>query len=108
MCGDKNLTAEKKSEYFPAALENKAQTKRVMDEQTFRDFLDYAVFAARQSSKELKEGYVAATPYEDACKYCKFGGMCGFSKDCAKPRKEPSIDPAGIAKIAKKTRDGED
>ena len=108
LCGDKNLSGKKKSEFFPAALENERTSKRVMDEQTFRDFLDYSVFVARQGCTELKEGYIAATPYESGCQYCKYGGMCGFNKDCAQPRKEKTIDPAEIAEIARKKRDGEE
>ena len=108
LCGDKNLTEDKKSEYFAASLKNGATAKKIMDEQTFRDFLDYSVFAARKGCQELKEGYIKATPYEGSCAYCKYGGMCGFAKDGATVRKETSIDPATIAKIARKTRDGED
>ena len=43
LCGDKSLSQGEetvKSEYFPAALKNSAMAKRVMDEDTFRDFLD--------------------------------------------------------------------
>jgi ATP-dependent helicase/nuclease subunit B len=111
LCGDKNLANGEetaKSEYFPAALKNSALAKRIMDEETFRDFLDYSVHVARQGCQELKEGYVAASPYEGSCTYCKYGGMCGFNKDCAQPRKEPAVDTGMIAKIAKKKREGED
>ncbi len=111
LCGDKNLANGEetaKSEYFPAALKNSALAKRVMDEETFRDFLDYSVHVARQGCQELREGYVAASPYEGSCTYCKYGGMCGFNKDCAQPRKEPAVDTGMIAKIAKKKREGED
>ena len=106
--GDKNITEESKSEYFPAALKNGPQTKRVMDESTFRDFLDYAVFVARQGVAEIKEGYIAPTPYEGKCKYCKYGGMCGFRKEVAKPRSEKAIDPKTLAEIARKKRDGDE
>jgi len=111
LCGDKNLSKETetvRSEYFPAALKNSALSKRVMDEETFRDFLDYSVHVARQGCNELKEGYIAASPYEGKCQYCKYGGMCGFDKDTAQPRKEASIDSAAIAKIAKRQREGEE
>lgn len=108
LCGDKNLTADKKSDYFPASLKNGANVKRVMDEKTFRDFLDYSVFAARQGCDELKEGNIEPSPYEGSCTYCKYGGMCGFCKEGAQARKESSIDPAAIAEIARKKRDGED
>ena len=110
-CGDKHLAQNGetvKSEYFPAALKNSASAKRVMEEETFRDFLDYSVHVARQGCQELKEGYIAASPYEGSCDYCKYGGMCGFNKDCAQPRKEPAVDTGMIAKIAKRKREGEE
>ena len=78
-----------------------------MKEDVFRDFIDYSVHVARQGCKELKAGFMAATPYDKACEYCKYGGMCGFSKDLKKPRKESSIEPSAIAAIAKKQREGE-
>ena len=111
LSGDKNLAKAgetTKSEYFPAALKNSSRTKRVMDEETFRDFLDYSVHVARQGCEEMKEGYIEASPYEGNCEYCKYGGMCGFNKDTAQPRKEPSVDAGMIAKIAKRKREGED
>ena len=111
LCGDKALATvpeTQKSEYFPAALKNSASAKRVMDEQTFRDFLDYSVFVARQGCEELRDGFIAPSPYEGHCTYCKYGGMCGFEKDCAKPRKETSIDAPAIAKIARRERDGKE
>ena len=111
LCGDKSLAnapETQKSAYFPAARKNSPNVKRVMDEQTFRDFLDYSVLAARQGCKELKDGYIAPSPYEGNCTYCKYGGMCGFEKDSAKPRKETSIDAPAIAKIARLERDGKE
>ena len=108
LCGDVHLTEEKKSEYFSASLKNGTLATKVMDEQTFRDFLDYAVLVSRKGSEELKEGYIAPTPYEDGCKYCKYGGMCGFDCDTHKPRKESKIEPKTIAAIAKKEREGDE
>jgi ATP-dependent helicase/DNAse subunit B len=110
LCGDKNLSKEAetvKSEYFPAALKNGASAKRVMDEETFGDFVDYSVLVARQGCKEMKEGFIAPTPYEGNCEYCKYGGMCGFNKDAFSPRKESAIEPNTIANIAKEAREGE-
>ncbi len=106
LCGDINLTEEKKSIYFPAALKNSALTKRVMEEDTFRDFLDYSVHVARQGCKELKEGFIAPSPYKGSCNYCKYGGLCGFNKDTATVRSESDIDPKTIASIAREKREG--
>lgn len=107
LCGDKSLTEDKQSEFFPASLKS-TRSKRVMPEETFRDFLDYSVFVARQGVKELKEGYIAPTPYGSNCEYCKYGGMCGFNRDACSPREETTIDTAEIAKIARLTRDGKE
>ncbi|MBR2442386.1 MAG: exodeoxyribonuclease V subunit gamma [Clostridia bacterium] len=109
LCGDKNLSkaAETvKSEYFPAALKNGAAAKRVMEEEVFSDFIDYSVLVARQGCKEMKEGFIAPTPYEGNCEYCKYGGMCGFNKEAFSPRKESAIEPNTIANIAKESKEG--
>ena len=105
--GDKSIAEDKQSEFFPAALKN-THSKRVMDETQFRDFLDYSVFVARQGCQELKEGYVAPSPYGGGCDYCKYGGMCGFQRDVHEKRVEPTIDPSAIAEIARATRDGKE
>ncbi len=105
--GDKTLTEGGESAFFPASLQPTA-SKRVMDEQTFRDFLDYSVLVARGGCQELKEGFVAPTPYDKSCQYCKYGGLCGFNKEKSSPRTETAIDPKTIAQIAKTAREGED
>lgn len=107
-CGDKDIKEGEKSEYFPAALKNAGNVKRVMDEEIFRDFIDYSTLVAYQGYTELKEGYMQATPYQKSCEYCKYGGMCGYCKDVSEPRKEEKIDPKGIANIVKKIREGEE
>ncbi len=111
LSGDTTLSKENptvKSEFFPSALKNSVSTKRVMDEETFRNFLDYSVFVARQGCKELKEGFIAPSPCEGGCGYCKYGGMCGFDKERTKERKAPSIEPSAIAAIAKEEREGKE
>ncbi len=111
LAGDKNLSKDNptvKSEYFPSALKNSASTKRVMDEETFRDFLDYSIFVSRQGCRELKEGFIAPSPCEKGCEYCSYGGMCGFSKDIQKERKKQSVEPSAIAKIAREMREGKE
>ncbi len=108
LCGDKNLTEEKQSEFFPASLKPNARSKRVMSEEVFRDFLDYSVFVARKGVQELKEGYIEPTPYGNGCEYCKYGGMCGFNRDQCTPRSSSAIDPATIARIAREERDGKE
>ncbi len=110
LAGDVNLDKDekKKSEYFGAALKNDKRLTKVMDEETFRLFLDYGVLVARQGAKEIGEGYIAPSPYEGKCSYCKYGGMCGFNRDCGVERKEGGITPSAIAEIVKEEKGEED
>lgn len=105
-CGDRNIQEREKSEFFPASLVNAPTAKRVMDEETFRKFLDYAVLVARQGVVELKEGFIEPTPYEGKCNYCKYGGACGFKKDVSAVRKEGAIDAPQIARIVAEAQEG--
>ena len=105
LCGDIDIEEKGKSDFFPASF-HKNTAKRVMDEETFRNFLDYSVHVARQGCKELKEGNIQPSPYVSTCDYCKYGGMCGFNKETQTVRSEKDIDPKTIAEIARTTRDG--
>lgn len=60
LSGDKNLAAGGKSEFFDAQLTDNARLEKVMDEETFRYFLDYAIYEARQGAKELKDGFIGS------------------------------------------------
>ncbi len=106
--GDKDLREGKKSEFFDAHLKDNARLDKVMDEETFRYFLDYAIYEARQGAKELKDGFIAPSPYKGECTYCKFGGMCGFNYDLTPERVEESIKPKTIAEIARRHKEGLD
>ena len=108
LCGDKGLTEGKKSEFFAASLKNDAKATKIMDESTFRDFLGYSFYVARQGASELREGYIAPSPYKDSCEYCKYGGMCGFHYEKKAVRVEKDITPKKIAEITQKYRDGKE
>ncbi len=104
--GDIHLAQDenRKSAHFNASLRGNNRLKKVMDEQTFLNFLDYGVLVARQGAKEIKEGYIAPSPYKEKCQYCKYGGMCGFNRDHGVERTEREIKPQQIAKIASKEK----
>jgi ATP-dependent helicase/DNAse subunit B len=104
--GDQNIAEDKTSEFFPASLKN-TRSKRVMDEQTIRDFLEYSKLIAKQGGEELKDGFIAPSPYEGGCGYCKYGGMCGFNHDIGQTRKEGEVRPAEIVEIVRKIKEGD-
>ena len=105
LAGDKNIQDNEKSEYFEASLKDNSRLTKVMNEKTFVDFLDYAVLVAKKGCEELKEGYIAPSPYEKGCEYCKYGGMCGFNREVAQTRSEGAITPVAIANIVRKEKE---
>lgn len=107
LLGDPTITETKKSAFFPAGLKNTKST-RVMDGDTFADFIDYSVYVARQAIQELKGGFVKATPYKKGCEYCRYGGMCGFQKGKDEERSEAKITCKQIAQIVKEQRAGKE
>lgn len=106
--GDKKLAEGEKSRYFDARLGDNSRLEKAMDQEVFSDFLDYAVYEARQGARELRGGFIAPSPYEKGCEYCSYGGMCGFNYDLAPSRKEQTITPKEIANIVKRHREGLD
>ena len=104
--GDKTLTDQEKSEFFDADLSEK-KTKWMLPEEDFRDFIEYASYVAKQAKSELKSGYVEPTPYEGACKYCEYGGICGFNTCKEKPRKVGEVQVEEIVNTVRECK-GED
>lgn len=105
LAGDKRLTEGEESKFFKAKLSDNSRTPSVMDEATFREFIDYGVLEARQGAKEMKSGFIAPSPYEGACDYCRYGGMCGFHLENSVTRREEKITPSEIASIARKYKE---
>ena len=97
-----------KSEFFDARWGDNSRLEKVMDGDTFRNFLDYAVYEARQGAEELRRGFIAPSPFKGVCTYCRYGGMCGFNYDLSAERTEEAIKPRTIAEIARRRREGTD
>jgi len=54
------------------------KTRYALDTQGLSALADYSVRALANALSEIHEGYIAAAPCEDACKYCLYGAICGF------------------------------
>ena len=101
---DKSLEPKKKSEYVDAYLSGKKKDT-AMDGQTFADFISYSRLVAGNGAREMLEGNIAPSPAEDACKYCKAGGSCGFAAGTdGAERTGRSIKCAEIADIARRNK----
>ncbi|MBQ3234588.1 MAG: PD-(D/E)XK nuclease family protein, partial [Clostridia bacterium] len=42
-------------------------------------FIKYSKLLSANSVDEIRSGYIEPSPYEKACDYCAYGGMCGFA-----------------------------
>ena len=40
--------------------------------------MDYAQSEASEMAKEISEGYIYPSPYEDSCSYCEYADCCGY------------------------------
>ena len=98
LAGDTTLEEGQKSELFEASLTEKNRSNKVMNEDTFRNFLKYSDLVAKTARTELKEGFVAPSPYSGVCEYCKFGGACGRNGEHS-PRKEKGVSERLIADV---------
>ncbi|MBQ9117940.1 MAG: PD-(D/E)XK nuclease family protein [Clostridia bacterium] len=106
-CGDKDITAEKKSEFFDANLGvNRSAT--VMSGADFIDFLAYAPMVAEKAREEIKSGYVSPNPYGEACRACKLGGVCGYNCAAQSVRAENGVSVDGIVRIVREEKEGKD
>lgn len=98
---DVTLKPKQKSAYFDAYL-NGRELDTAMSAEDFRYFLDYSRMVAGKGAGEMLSGNTSPSPAEDACKFCKMGGSCGFAagRDGGE-RKPPKINCAAIAEIAR-------
>ncbi len=72
-----------------------------MSREEFEAFLDYSLLVSAKAEREMKEGNIAPSPYEDSCVWCKMKSLCGF---VGQPRRESGIKCTEIADIVRRER----
>ena len=77
---DNNFEAEGKSKLYGVSLSKDGikDTKSVMTADGFAAYQKYSEEIARSGAEEIRRGLAVAAPYEKACEYCKYGGLCGY------------------------------
>lgn len=97
---DTTLQPKRKSDYFDAYLGGR-KLDCAMGKEEFSDFLAYSGMVAKKGAEEMISGNISPSPAEDACKFCKMGGSCGFAVGTdGAARGNGSIKCADIARIA--------
>ena len=78
---DCSLDKGKKSEHVAISINKDgslAKRSETLTKDEMKKYLDYAVKIAEKGVEEMTKGFIKPTPYEGACTYCEYGGMCGF------------------------------
>ncbi len=103
---DTTLEEGEKSKYINAAYMAKKNADTAMDPDTFMWFLDYSRQVAGNAAMEMKRGNITPSPAENTCKYCKYGGSCGFGvgRDGGERKADWSVKCRTIAQIAENSR----
>lgn len=105
VASDSAVEKGKKSSFIDAYLGGK-RIDSAMTAEEFDDFLSYSVLVAGQGVREMTSGYIAPSPAEDTCTYCKAGGSCGFSLRNGAERKSGSVKCSQIAALVKEVKGG--
>lgn len=98
---DNALTAGEKSKVVKISINKKdgaiSKNSDVLTPDDMDKFLKYAKLVSAQGVDEINGGFIAPTPYDGACKYCQFGGMCGFCEE--EGGRFRKIEKAGVETI---------
>lgn len=81
---DKNIKENGKSKIVSISYKNDGtltKSSAVLSEDDMQKYLKYAIKISENCVDEIRSGYIAPAPYEFACNYCPYGGMCGFCED---------------------------
>lgn len=81
---DKRLTEKGTSNLLEVTLagDGKVKDKKsVLNEETFDAFVEYSYKIAESGVSDMQRGFIAPTPYEGACEYCKYNALCGFQNN---------------------------
>ena len=85
LASDSDITINNKSDIISVTLNKSngepSKSSAVLSESDMQSYLKYAIKVSENSIDEINSGYCSPNPYESACDYCAYGGMCGFSKN---------------------------
>lgn len=74
---DKEFFSKGESAFMEASIDKNGKIKDTINSETLKAYMDYAVKMSESAVKNLNEGVIIASPYLNACEYCKFSAMCG-------------------------------
>lgn len=90
---------DRESPYLPVSITDK-KVKGVVSERTMAAFTDYAIKVSERAVARLSEGVIVASPYDGACEYCPYVGVCAVPEQLSRTIKtvtDDVIEQAGSA-----------
>ncbi len=96
---DQDFYQSGKSNFMPIKLTGKGEIKNALNRDEINRFMDYAVNVSELATSQLKDGVIVPSPYENACDYCEYRGICKQEKQ--KARKLGSVSAETIVKASK-------
>lgn len=84
-----------KSELFDQSQGERS--KKVLSSEFFTDFVDYSVMLAENGIRELKKGFIGASPYKACPTWCNFKGLCAMDGDGRPSHKTTCAEIAAIS-----------
>lgn len=99
---DENLKENGVSEFLETRIEQLKKGEKISkatDGEILRAFTEYALKMCENAAMQMEEGVIAPSPFEDACKYCGYKGICDFS--AVTPRETGKIDEETVALAVK-------
>ncbi len=85
---DNTFSKEGKSEWFDFEMD-KDKLKNSLDQKTLSALVEYALVMSENAIKDMKNGVIVPSPYENACEYCEYKALCGVEEP--KVRKVRSV-----------------
>ena len=87
---DKNLYADKKSEYLPVTIKDDNTLSGCISQESLQSYKKYALKLCQKAVKQMQDGLIVASPYafdkeKTSCTHCAFKGICDNSE--VKPRR---------------------
>lgn len=98
---DPKIATDSGAEFISARLKKDGEPyaySEVLSDEDIKKYLDYAVKISEKGAEEIASGFIAPTPYENACKYCKYSGMCKQGEENAAERKVKGVTSETITR----------
>lgn len=87
---------------------NFSSNSQTLSKEGIKSYLKYATEIARTGINEISSGYITPTPYDGACEYCEYGGMCRFCvEEGGKFRKVYNVKPQTIIDAVEEEKQGD-